>query len=112
MAQFNPAMQVSVIVPVGLRTSDLTGLHRQYRQALDSSGRSYEFIYVLDGPLPAADAQLEQLMAEGEKITIVYLTRMFGESTALMAGFEQASGAIVVTLPAYDQIEAGEIDKL
>lgn len=112
MAQFNPAMQVSVIVPVGLRYSDLTALHAQYRQALESTGLTYEFIYVLDGSIPPAAAQLDQLLASGERITVVYLTRLFGESTALMAGFEQASGAIVVTLPAYNQIDAAEIGKL
>lgn len=112
MAHCNPAMEVSVIVPVGLRYSDLTTLHAQYRQALDATGRSYEFIYVLDGSIPPAAAQLDQILASGERITVVYLTRLFGESTALMAGFEQASGAIVLTLPAYSQIDAAEIGKL
>jgi glycosyltransferase involved in cell wall biosynthesis len=112
MAQLNPAIQLSVIVPVGPRHSDLTALHRDYRQALDDIGRSYEIIYVLDGSLPAAAAELDQLFRSGERITVVYLTRLFGESTALMAGFEQASGGVIVTLPAYDQIDPGEIGKL
>ena len=35
-----------------------------------------------------------------------------GESTALMAGFERARGEIILTLPAYYQIEPAEIGKL
>ncbi len=48
----------------------------------------------------------------GEPITIVSLTRYFGEATALMIGFDHAAGDIVLTLPAYLQIEGGEIGKL
>jgi glycosyltransferase involved in cell wall biosynthesis len=112
MVQPNSAIDLSVIVPVGLRHGSLTALHAEYRQALDEIGDSYEIIYVLDGSIPDAAAELDQLLSAGERITVVLLTRLFGESTALMAGFEQASGATVVTLPAYDQIEAGEINKL
>jgi glycosyltransferase involved in cell wall biosynthesis len=112
MAQRNPTIQISVIVPVEPRHSDLMTLHSDYRQALDQIGRRYEIIYVLDGSIPEATASLDQLLRSGERITVVYLTRLFGESTALMAGFEQASGEIIVTLPAYHQIEATEVGKL
>ncbi len=54
MTQHNVAIQLSVIVPVGLRHSDLTSLHREYRNALEHTGFSYEIIYVLDGSLPEA----------------------------------------------------------
>jgi len=110
--QRQPGPGLSIIVPVGLRHSDLTALHRDYRQALDRLGAAYEFIYVLDGPIPDAAAELERLLQSGERLTVVSLTRLFGESTALMAGFEHASGTIVVTLPAYYQIEPDEIGKL
>jgi glycosyltransferase involved in cell wall biosynthesis len=103
---------ISVIVPVGLRHGSLTQLHQEYRQSLDQIGRPYELIYVLDGSIPDAAAQLEQQQRSGERLTIVYLTRLFGESTALMAGFEQASGQVIVTLPAYAQIDAADIGKL
>jgi glycosyltransferase involved in cell wall biosynthesis len=107
-----PGIGLSIIVPVGLRHSDLTALHRDYRQAVDRLGNPYEFIYVLDGPIPDAAAELDRLLQSGERITVVALTRLFGEATALMAGFEYASGATVVTLPAYYQIESEEIGKL
>ncbi len=112
MTQHNVAIQLSVIVPVGLRHSDLTSLHREYRNALEHTGLGYEIIYVLDGSLPEAAAALDRLLNSGETIKVVYLTRLFGESTALMAGFEQATGPIVVTLPAYHQVDASEIGNL
>lgn len=105
-------VDVSVIVPVGTRHSDVATLYAEYKAGLDALGLVYEIIFVLDGPQPRFASALRQLITDGERFTIVSLTREFGEATALMAGFEQASGQTIVTLPAYHQIEAGEIRKL
>ncbi len=55
---------------------------------------------------------LRSLLEAGQRFTVISLTRPFGEATALMAGFEHASGQIIVTLPAYHQIEAADVGKL
>jgi len=103
---------MSVIVPVGGRTADPIELFAEYRSGLDDLNRPYEMIFVLDGPSPAFAAGLRQLRREGQRLTVVALNRPFGEATALMAGFEHASGRIIVTLPAYQQIDATEVRKL
>ncbi len=103
---------VSAIIPVGGRHGDLAALYREYRSALAALGGTAEFIFVLDGPAPKAAEQIEQLLRAGEKLTVIELTRHFGEATALMAGFQRASAHVIVTLPAYYQIEASEIGKL
>jgi len=105
-------VQLSVIIPVGERHAEATGLYAEYAQGLNALDQSYEFIFVLDGPCPQFAAGLEQLREEGCEFTLIKLSRSFGESTALMAGFERASGEIIITLPAYYQIEGGEIGKL
>ncbi len=105
-------VQLSVIIPVGERHADVKALHFDYRRGLELTRRSFEFIYVIDGNYPDAIAAIEALAAAGEKLTAIYLSRTFGESTALMAGFEQASGEAIVTLPGYYQIEADDIGKL
>jgi glycosyltransferase involved in cell wall biosynthesis len=79
---------------------------------LEELGRPYEFIFVLDGKHADVLAGLAELQRRGEPIEILSLTRAFGESTALMAGFERARGSIVLTLPAYFQILGAEIPKL
>jgi glycosyltransferase involved in cell wall biosynthesis len=103
---------ISAIIPIGGRFGDIAALYREYRSALAALGGRAEFIFVLDGPRPGAEEQLEQLLRAGEKIIVIELTRSFGEATALMAGFQRATARVVVTLPAYYQIEASEIGKL
>jgi len=112
MTERKNCIEISAIIPVGMRHADMGALCRDYSAVLAQLGRPYELIVVLDGRYPQVSATLEELQRSGEPIVIVALTRGFGESTALMAGFERARGSIVVTLPGYYQIVSSEISKL
>ena len=112
MRDLASSVAISVIIPVGQRHADARPLIAEYQAGLGALGQEYELIFVLDGPRPKFSAALRELLAEGKKFTVVSLSREFGEATALMAGFEQASGQTIVTLPAYYQIDAAEIVKL
>ena len=76
------------------------------------SGRATSSIYVMDGPHAQFAEGLRRLLAQGERFTVISLTRSFGEATAITAGFEQSNGKTIVTLPAYRQIESADISKL
>jgi hypothetical protein len=97
--------ELSVIVPVTERYDDVALLFDAYRTALDELGRSYELIYVLDGPKPDVLAELQRLRAAGATIEIAQLACSFGEATALAAGLEVSRGALILTLPAYFQVD-------
>jgi glycosyltransferase involved in cell wall biosynthesis len=112
MTLANPPSLVSIIVPVGERQAPMADLYADYKSGLRALGIPYELIFVLDGPQPTAERALLSLVAMGEPITIVSLTRYFGEATALMIGFDHAAGDVILTLPAYLQIEGGEVGKL
>jgi hypothetical protein len=112
MSERFDAPELSVIIPVGARHADLEELFADYQRGLALTGKSFECVFVLDGALPADGAALERLAARGEPISIVRLTRRFGESTALMAGLQSTHGSMILTLPAYQQIDAAEIVKL
>lgn len=105
-------IELSVIVPVGKRSADAVQLHAEYKTGLDALGQNYELIFVLDGPREQFAANLRSLLGEGQRFTVVSLSRQFGEAAALMAGFEHAAGQIIVTLPAYHQIESADVARL
>jgi len=105
--------RISVIVPVGRRHEALRELYEQYRAGLEAVQLPYEFVFVMDGPHRDAMAEVGALIDEGQpNVQMVVLNRSFGESTAIMAGFERAGGDIIMTLPAYHQINAEDIPKL
>ncbi len=112
MSQGNSDLQLSVIIPVGDRHADAAALFADYEAELIRTGLSYEVIFVLDGPQADFAAGLQTIVGRADNIRVVTLTRSFGEATALMAGFEHAAGALILTLPAYHQIEGSGIGPL
>jgi glycosyltransferase involved in cell wall biosynthesis len=106
------AVELSVIIPVGARDADAAALYADYRRGLVATGRSFEIIFVLDGPRVSFARGLEALRATGEQFLVIGLTRPFGEATAIMAGFARSTGQIILTLPAYYQVEASAIARL
>jgi hypothetical protein len=108
-----PSVEISAIIPVGARhASDLLALHGEYQQGLEALGVPYEIIVVLDGPRPELASDIQRLLSSGGRVSVIGLTRRFGEATALVAGFQRARGRTILTLPAYHQIRGGEIGKL
>ena len=112
MSHSSTTIDLSVIIPVGARQASARELFLEYREALTGQARSYELIFVLDGHHPAFSQGLAEISAEGHRFSVVQLSRPFGEATAIMAGFENSSGRVILTLPAYHQIKAEGIARL
>ncbi len=112
MVDRQAGIELSVVVPVGVRSADAVQIHAAYKAGLDALGRTYELIFVLDGPREQFAAGLRSLLEAGHRFTVVSLSRQFGEATALMAGFETAVGSVIVTLPAYHQIDSADVSRL
>jgi glycosyltransferase involved in cell wall biosynthesis len=79
---------------------------------LRQSGRSFEFIFVLDGGFEKAATLVEPLVSLGEPIRILTLPRTFGEATALMVGFERAQGEILISLSSSLQVMPVGIEQI
>lgn len=103
---------LAVIIPVGERHDDIAELHHAYREALEASGRHFEFTYVLDGAREEVFDRLRAMQKGGERLRIVRLAKAFGEATALTAGFENSEADIVLTLPAYHQVDPSALGRL
>jgi glycosyltransferase involved in cell wall biosynthesis len=113
MIDRNMGIRISVIVPVGARHENITELYGEYCRGLDPLRTPYEFVFVVDGPHRDVIQDLESLISSGApNMIVVALNRSFGESTAIMAGFERCSGELILTLPAYHQINPDDLGKL
>jgi glycosyltransferase involved in cell wall biosynthesis len=104
--------EVAVIVPVSERHDDVRSLYTEYKDSLDKCGRTYEFIFVLDGNFPDVLEKLTGLQEQREPLKIIKLSKWFGEATALTVGFENSESDLILTLPAYYQVEPSEIRKV
>jgi glycosyltransferase involved in cell wall biosynthesis len=104
-------IELSVIIPVTERYDPVQELFYKYKQGIEEAGMKHEIIYVLDGRYPEVLESLTSLQ-KSEQITVIMLAKLYGEATALTAAFSKSSGDIIMTLPAYQQVEAGEIPAL
>jgi glycosyltransferase involved in cell wall biosynthesis len=102
---------VSVIVPVVERTDDLMTLYRAFAGELDRLGEEHEFLFVFDGGFAPAP-ELVALSHEHDSVRLFSFARTFGETAALRLGIERSRGDVIVTLPAYFQVQAEGIGPL
>ena len=103
---------ISVIIPISERYDDIGEMHREYRDALLLAGIPFEMIYVVEGAFGKAYVELKAMKERGEKLTLIKHSRQFGEAVAITSGFQQASGGIIMTLPAYHQVDAADLPKM
>jgi glycosyltransferase involved in cell wall biosynthesis len=102
---------VSVIVPVVEGVDDLAELYRSFSAALTARGNDHEFVFVFDGgyvPPP----ELVALSHERTNLKLLRFARSFGETAALRLGIERSRGDLLLTLPAYFQVQAAGVDAL
>lgn len=104
---------VSVVIPVYNEEDSLPELISRSAKACDSLNCDYELILVDDGSKDqSATLILEAAQVEGSHIVAVILNRNYGQHSAIMAGFEQAEGDLIITLDADLQNPPEEIPAL
>ena len=89
-------IDIDVIVPVGARIDDIVPLHRRRREALRDAGYDPTFTYVIDGDLPQVRDTLESLARSGDDACVIQLSRRFGETAAVLAGFANTKTDVVM----------------
>lgn len=104
--------QISVVVPVYNEEESLPELTHWISRVMQDHGFSYEVIYVNDGSADDSWGVINKLHGEFSEVKGVNFTRNYGKSAALDAGFNRASGEVVITMDADLQDSPDEIPDL
>ncbi|WPP01170.1 undecaprenyl-phosphate 4-deoxy-4-formamido-L-arabinose transferase [Pseudomonas sp. HR96] len=108
-----PINSVSVVIPVYNEEQSLPELLRRTEAACAQLTTPYEILLVDDGSRDASADMLEAAAARpGSPVVAVILNRNYGQHAAIMAGFEQSTGDLVITLDADLQNPPEEIPRL
>lgn len=102
-------MDVSVIVPIYNEQQNIRPLYARLSGVLSILGRNWEVIFVDDGSEDASTRELERLAEDDPQVRVIELARNFGQSAALDAGIQAASGEAIVTLDGDLQNDPAEI---
>ena len=103
---------ISVVVPVHDEERSVALLYDELRSALEPVESPWEAIFVDDGSTDGTFAALTRLHSAADNVRVVRLRRNFGKAAALVAGFDQARGEIVVTIDGDLQDDPAEIPRL
>jgi len=103
---------ISVVIPVFNEAASLRELYTRLVNALEPMGRSFEMVMVDDGSKDGSLAILRELRAKDPRLRVLRLSRNFGQSPALYAGFAAVRGAYVVMMDADLQNFPEDIPKL
>jgi dolichol-phosphate mannosyltransferase len=103
---------ISVVVPVHDEERSVALLYDELRSALQPLDTPWEAIFVDDGSADGTFSALTRLHDAETNVRVVRLRRNFGKAAALVAGFDQARGEIVVTIDGDLQDDPSEIPRL
>jgi glycosyltransferase involved in cell wall biosynthesis len=90
--------ELSVVVPLFNEEESVAALHGEITAAAAGLGVAYEVLYVDDGSRDATAERLRAIAADDPRVRVIRLRRNYGQSAAIQAGFDQASGRVVITM--------------
>ncbi len=89
---------LSVVIPCHNEADVIDATHARLSEVLPTTGMDYEVVYVDDGSRDTTLAKLERIAARDPRVTVIELSRNFGQQAAMSAGLAATRGdAIVIT---------------
>ena len=105
-------MDLSVVIPLYNERESLPELVDRVHRVATDMGLDYEVVLVDDGSNDGSWDEIVRLRTANARVKGIRFGRNYGKSPALNAGFEAASGAVVITMDADLQDDPDEIPGL
>ncbi len=90
--------KISIVVPFHNEEENVTEMYDRLHSVMEVTGQTYELILVDDGSTDLTYRLLSDIATIDHLVTVVRLGRNFGQTSALAAGFAQASGKYVIAM--------------
>ena len=100
---------VSVVLPVFNEEDNIRLQYEEITKAMKPMGFTYEIIFIDDGSTDRSPAILEDIARKDKNIKLVIFRRNFGQTAAMSAGIEYATGEIIVFLDSDLQNDPNDI---
>jgi glycosyltransferase involved in cell wall biosynthesis len=105
-------VDLSIVVPIYNEEGNIPGLHAGIRAALADFPLEYEVILVDDGSIDNSYPILTKIAREDRRVKVIRLRRNFGQTAAMAAGFDAATGRVLVPMDGDMQNDPADIPRL
>jgi glycosyltransferase involved in cell wall biosynthesis len=94
----NLVPKYSIVVPLHDEEASVRELHQRLSDVMTGRYEPVEFVYVDDRSSDSTPDILAELARFDPRILVVQLKRNYGQTTALAAGFDAASGDVIISM--------------
>jgi len=105
-------MLISIVVPIFNEEDNINRFYEKITESLKGTDLSYEVIIVNDGSTDSSGSKLKDIVRNDSRFKLIELRRNYGQTAAMMAGFDFASGPVIVSMDCDMQNDPEDIPKL
>ena len=102
-------MKISIVLPVYNEEENLHDMNAEIVGVVENMDMDYEIIYVDDGSADRSFEILSDLRKQNPHIKIIQFRRNFGQTAGLAAGFDYASGDVIISMDSDRQNDPNDI---
>ena len=102
-------MKISLILPVLNEEENLNDMNAEIVGVVEKMDIDYEIIYIDDGSTDRSFEILSALREQNPNIKVIQFRRNFGQTAGLAAGFDHASGDVIITMDSDRQNDPNDI---
>ncbi len=89
---------LSVIIPIYNERETVRPLYEKTAEVLEKIGQPWEILFINDGSHDGSEETLDAVAAEESRVKVLHFRRNFGQTAAMMAGFDHARGEIIIPM--------------
>jgi glycosyltransferase involved in cell wall biosynthesis len=105
------SIDLTLVIPVYEEAESVGELYRQIDAAIEPLELTVQIIFVDDGSRDGTLDALQLVFDSDSRVQVLSLRRNFGKTAALLAGFQQATGSVVITMDGDLQDDPKEIPR-
>jgi len=88
----------SIVIPFHNEEENVTVLYARLKQVMEQVGNSFELVMVDDGSNDRTCKLMGEIAAVDSRVLVIKLRRNFGQTSALAAGFDHATGEFILAM--------------
>src|SRR5215831_20935523 len=105
-------MDISIIIPVYNERGAIPELCRGLQDVLSGLTKSAEILFIDDGSKDGSGAVLDELAQSDARVQVLHLRRNYGQTAAIMAGFQHCTGDVIIPMDGDGQNDPADIPRL
>jgi len=105
-------LDLSVVIPIYNEAKNVEILYEKLEEVLSKLDKSYEVLLVDDGSTDGTIDKLAEIRKRNPKYKVIQFRRNYGQTAAISAGFDYATGDVIVTIDADLQNDPKDIPRI